>query len=210
MPMSFICSTAASPVKAPVPLKLQFCGQTWAPLVNLPFTRATWIIDGHTYTSHLEVSHLLTCGTEGARVKVGLGAAEAQEGLGVARRARGGTCAWNGGNVHVHAAHAAQDRRGGLPRGGLPRGLSDTISGPDAWAEREPRVGESREAIGVWMRTLSIRPASFAASAGLHFQLPPTIGLRGIVSGKVVEESSHLESGSKGEVSRLEVSAQRT
>jgi len=35
MPRSFICSTAISPVKAPQPLKLQFCGVTSAPLVNL-------------------------------------------------------------------------------------------------------------------------------------------------------------------------------
>merc|ERR1719284_2017654 len=51
MPMSFICSTAISPVKAPQPLKLQFCGVSMAPLVNLPQQYDTCRGDGHTYTS---------------------------------------------------------------------------------------------------------------------------------------------------------------
>ena len=38
IPMSFIWSTAISPVYAPQPLKLQFCGATRAPLVNLSYT----------------------------------------------------------------------------------------------------------------------------------------------------------------------------
>ena len=33
---------------APVPVKLQFCGATSAPLVNLPVQRATWSGLGHT------------------------------------------------------------------------------------------------------------------------------------------------------------------
>merc|ERR1719464_2244650 len=59
MPMSFICSTAISPVKAPQPVKLQFCGVTSAPLVNLPVQYATCRGDGQTYTSHLLVSQAL-------------------------------------------------------------------------------------------------------------------------------------------------------
>eukprot|EP00972_Heterocapsa_arctica_P030540 4496251-Heterocapsa_arctica.AAC.1 len=35
MAMSFICSTDISPVYAPQPLKLQFCGVTIAPFLNL-------------------------------------------------------------------------------------------------------------------------------------------------------------------------------
>mmetsp|Transcript_8385 Transcript_8385/g.23373 ORF Transcript_8385/g.23373 Transcript_8385/m.23373 type:complete len:230 (+) Transcript_8385:565-1254(+) len=63
MPMSFICSTAISPVNAPQPLKLQFCGVTRALFVNLSAQYATCSGDGHTYTSHLLVSQALMLAT---------------------------------------------------------------------------------------------------------------------------------------------------
>ena len=59
MPMSLIWSTDISPVYAPQPVKLQFCGVRCAPLVNLPEHSATCSGDGHTYTSHFDVSHAL-------------------------------------------------------------------------------------------------------------------------------------------------------
>ena len=40
-------------------MKLQFCGATFAPLVNLSYTMPTCSGLGHTYTSHLAVSHAL-------------------------------------------------------------------------------------------------------------------------------------------------------
>mmetsp|Transcript_627 Transcript_627/g.1293 ORF Transcript_627/g.1293 Transcript_627/m.1293 type:complete len:233 (-) Transcript_627:108-806(-) len=52
-PISTIWSTAISPVYAPQPLKLQFCGVTMTPALNLSWTMATCKLDGHTYTSHL-------------------------------------------------------------------------------------------------------------------------------------------------------------
>ena len=53
MPMSLICSTAISPVYAPQPLKLQFCGATWMPFGRSSgATSATCRFDGQTYTSH--------------------------------------------------------------------------------------------------------------------------------------------------------------
>ena len=48
IPMSAIWSTAISPVYAPQPVKLQFCGVRCAPLVNLPEHSATCSGDGHT------------------------------------------------------------------------------------------------------------------------------------------------------------------
>mmetsp|Transcript_9087 Transcript_9087/g.21395 ORF Transcript_9087/g.21395 Transcript_9087/m.21395 type:complete len:230 (+) Transcript_9087:111-800(+) len=51
-PRLTIWSTAISPVKAPQPLKLQFCGATMTPSSNLSYTMPTCRLDGHTYTSH--------------------------------------------------------------------------------------------------------------------------------------------------------------
>ena len=59
MPIATSCSTAVSPVKAPQPVKLAFCGQMTAPLVIILETSGTCTGDGHTYTSHPAVSHLL-------------------------------------------------------------------------------------------------------------------------------------------------------
>ena len=63
MPMPAIWSADISPVYAPHPAKLQFCGATFAPLVNLSWTRPTCSGLGLTYTSHLEVSHALMLAT---------------------------------------------------------------------------------------------------------------------------------------------------
>ena len=41
IPIDAICSAAISPVNAPQPLKLQFCGATLAPLVKLWNTMPT-------------------------------------------------------------------------------------------------------------------------------------------------------------------------
>jgi len=59
MPIVCIWSTASSPVYAPHPVKPQFCGQILAAFVNLPCTSGMWSATGHTYTSHLDVSHAL-------------------------------------------------------------------------------------------------------------------------------------------------------
>mmetsp|Transcript_80151 Transcript_80151/g.132497 ORF Transcript_80151/g.132497 Transcript_80151/m.132497 type:complete len:223 (-) Transcript_80151:306-974(-) len=56
IPKAFICSTDISPVYAPQPLKLQFCGVTMAPFVVLPMHEETWSGVGQKYTSHLLVS----------------------------------------------------------------------------------------------------------------------------------------------------------
>merc|ERR1719484_69491 len=63
MPMSTICSAAISPVYAPQPLKLQFCGAQKAPFVNDLYTMPMCRGDGQTYTSPLEVSHALMLAT---------------------------------------------------------------------------------------------------------------------------------------------------